>query len=41
LLAIGVVVCQVLRTVFEERVLAETYPDYARYQARVKRFGVI
>jgi protein-S-isoprenylcysteine O-methyltransferase Ste14 len=41
LLAIGVVIFQVLRTMFEERVLAETYPDYARYQARVKRFGVI
>jgi protein-S-isoprenylcysteine O-methyltransferase Ste14 len=41
LLAIGVVVCQVLRTVFEERVLAETYPDYASYQAKVKRFGVV
>ncbi len=41
LLAIGVVICQVLRTVFEERILAEAYPDYASYQARVKRFGVI
>ena len=41
LLAIGVVACQVLRTVFEERVLSETYPDYAAYQARVKRFGLI
>jgi protein-S-isoprenylcysteine O-methyltransferase Ste14 len=41
LLAIGVVIFQVLRTVFEERILAETYPDYAAYQARVKRFGVI
>jgi protein-S-isoprenylcysteine O-methyltransferase Ste14 len=41
LLAIGVVVFQVLRTVFEERILAEAYPDYASYQARVKRFGII
>jgi len=43
LLAIGVVVCQVLRTVFEERILAEAYPEYANYQARVKRFipGII
>jgi protein-S-isoprenylcysteine O-methyltransferase Ste14 len=41
LLAIGVVIFQVLRTVFEERILAEAYPDYASYQARVKRFGVI
>jgi protein-S-isoprenylcysteine O-methyltransferase Ste14 len=41
LLAIGVVVCQVLRTMFEERVLSDTYPDYASYQALVKRFGVI
>lgn len=41
LLALTVVVFQVLRTIFEERILAETYPDYARYRARVKRFGVI
>jgi protein-S-isoprenylcysteine O-methyltransferase Ste14 len=41
LLALGVVVFQVLRTIFEERILAEAYPDYAKYQARVKRFGVI
>jgi protein-S-isoprenylcysteine O-methyltransferase Ste14 len=41
LLAIGVVIFQVLRTIFEERILAETYPDYASYQARVKRFGFI
>jgi protein-S-isoprenylcysteine O-methyltransferase Ste14 len=41
LLAIGVVVFQVLRTVFEERILTEAYPGYASYQARVKRFGVI
>lgn len=41
LLALGVVVFQVLRTVFEERVLSETYPEYATYQKRVKRFGVI
>jgi protein-S-isoprenylcysteine O-methyltransferase Ste14 len=41
LLMVGVIVFQVLRTVFEERVLAEAYPDYAAYQAKVKRFGVI
>ncbi|HEX4118189.1 MAG TPA: isoprenylcysteine carboxylmethyltransferase family protein [Rhizomicrobium sp.] len=41
LLAIGVVIFQVLRTICEERVLADTYPDYAAYQARVKRFGFI
>jgi protein-S-isoprenylcysteine O-methyltransferase Ste14 len=41
LLAIGVVIFQVLRTIFEERVLSDTYPDYASYQARVKRFGII
>ncbi|HXR94387.1 MAG TPA: methyltransferase, partial [Rhizomicrobium sp.] len=41
LLAIGVVVLQVLRTICEEQVLSEVYPEYASYQARVKRFGVI
>lgn len=41
LLAIGVVVLQVLRTICEERVLSDAYPEYASYQARVKRFGVI
>jgi protein-S-isoprenylcysteine O-methyltransferase Ste14 len=41
LLALAVAALQVLRTVFEERVLAEAYPEYAAYRARVKRFGVI
>jgi protein-S-isoprenylcysteine O-methyltransferase Ste14 len=41
LLMAGVIVLQVLRTVFEERVLGEAYPEYAAYRARVKRFGVI
>ena len=41
LLALGVLVLQVSRTIFEERVLAEAYPDYAAYQVRVKRFGLI
>ena len=41
LLALGVIVLQVLRTIFEERVLSEAYPEYAGYRARVKRFGLI
>ena len=41
LLALGVVALQVLRTVFEEKILSETYPEYGRYRARVKRFGII
>lgn len=41
LLALAVIVLQVARTIFEERVLAEAYPEYARYRARVKRFGII
>ncbi len=41
LLALGVVLLQVARTVFEERVLMDAYPEYAAYRARVKRFGVI
>lgn len=41
LLALGVVAFQVLRTIFEERVLSDAYPEYAQYRTRVKRFGVI
>jgi len=41
LLAFGVIVLQIMRTVFEERVLSDAYPEYASYQARVKRFGLI
>ena len=42
LLALGVLILQVLRTIFEERVLAEAYPDYAALPvSRVKRFGLI
>jgi protein-S-isoprenylcysteine O-methyltransferase Ste14 len=41
LLAIGVVIFQVLRTICEERVLTDAYPEYARYRMRVKRFGLI
>lgn len=41
LLALGVIMLQLLRTVFEERVLSEVYPQYAGYRTRVKRFGVI
>jgi protein-S-isoprenylcysteine O-methyltransferase Ste14 len=41
LLALAVIVLQIARTIFEERVLAEAYPEYAAYSARVKRFGLI
>jgi protein-S-isoprenylcysteine O-methyltransferase Ste14 len=41
LLALAVAVLQVLRTHFEERVLRAAYPEYERYAARVKRFGII
>jgi protein-S-isoprenylcysteine O-methyltransferase Ste14 len=41
LLAAGVIIFQVLRTVFEERVLADAFPEYAAYRMRVKRFGII
>ena len=43
LLGVGVIVLQVVRSVFEERVLAEAYPEYESYRARTKRFipGVI
>jgi protein-S-isoprenylcysteine O-methyltransferase Ste14 len=41
LLMVGVTIFQVLRTIFEERILAEAYPDYVIYKTKVKRFGVI
>jgi len=41
LLALGVVLLQVARTVFEERVLIAAYPEYESYRQRVKRFGII
>jgi protein-S-isoprenylcysteine O-methyltransferase Ste14 len=41
LLSLGVIALQVLRTVFEELVLTQAYPEYAKYQTRVKRFGII
>ena len=41
LLALAVIALQVARTIFEERVLADAYPEYASYRARVKRFGIL
>jgi protein-S-isoprenylcysteine O-methyltransferase Ste14 len=43
LLAIVVAALQVARSLFEEQVLTEAYPEYAAYRARTKRFipGVI
>ncbi|MBN9546900.1 MAG: isoprenylcysteine carboxylmethyltransferase family protein [Alphaproteobacteria bacterium] len=41
LLALGVVLLQIARTVFEERVLTAAYPEYESYRARVKRFGLL
>jgi protein-S-isoprenylcysteine O-methyltransferase Ste14 len=41
LLAAGVILMLVVRTIFEEKVLTEAYPEYAAYSARVKRFGFI
>lgn len=43
LVAAAVVVLLVIRSYFEERVLAEAYPEYAAYRARTARFipGVI
>ena len=43
LVAIGVCVLLVIRSVYEEGVLSATYPDYAAYRAKTKRFvpGVI
>ena len=41
LLAVSVLVLLVIRSIFEERVLVEAYPEYAQYRTRVKRFGFI
>ena len=43
LLGVAVIVLQVIRSLFEERVLMEAYPEYAAYRAKTKRFipGVI
>lgn len=41
LLSFGVIMLQILRTVFEERILTQAYPEYALYRTRVKRFGII
>lgn len=43
LVALGVVILLVIRSVYEERVLSETYPEYEAYRAKTKRFipGVV
>lgn len=43
LLAAGVLVLLVVRSLYEEQVLGETFPDYAAYKAKTARFipGVI
>ena len=41
LLAFGVVLLQVARTIFEERVLMAACPEYENFRARVKRVGLI
>jgi len=38
LLGVAVIGLQVTRSVFEERVLIEAFPDYADYRAKTKRF---
>ena len=38
LVAIGVCVLLVIRSVYEEGVLSATYPDYAAYRAKTRRF---
>jgi protein-S-isoprenylcysteine O-methyltransferase Ste14 len=43
LIGLGVVVLLVIRTIYEERVLSEAYPEYADYRAKTARFipGVV
>ena len=41
LLGAATIGLQVIRSIFEERVLLAQYPEYAAYRVRVKRFGII
>ena len=41
LMGIGVIALQVIRSLFEERVLTDAFPEYVDYRSRVKRFGII
>jgi protein-S-isoprenylcysteine O-methyltransferase Ste14 len=41
LLALGVLALLTIRSMFEEQVLSEQYPEYAAYKKRVKRFGLV
>jgi protein-S-isoprenylcysteine O-methyltransferase Ste14 len=41
LMGAAVIALQVTRSVFEERVLTEAFPEYADYRKRVKRFGIV
>ena len=43
LLGAAVIALQVIRSIFEERVLTQAYPEYEAYRARTKRFipGVV
>jgi len=36
-----VIALQVTRSLFEEQVLTEAFPEYADYRTRVKRFGFV
>jgi protein-S-isoprenylcysteine O-methyltransferase Ste14 len=37
----AVITLQVTRSLFEERVLTEAFPEYVDYRSRVKRFGIV
>lgn len=41
ILAVGVGILQTIRSIFEEQILTEQFPEYADYKKRVKRFGFI
>jgi protein-S-isoprenylcysteine O-methyltransferase Ste14 len=40
-MGLAVIALQVTRSLFEERVLGEAFPEYADYRTRVKRFGFV
>ena len=41
LMGTAVIALQVIRSLFEERVLTQTFPEYVDYRSRVKRFGIV
>jgi protein-S-isoprenylcysteine O-methyltransferase Ste14 len=41
LMGAAVIALQMIRSLFEERVLTDAFPEYVEYRSRVKRFGIV